>query len=56
VVTSGKSGVLASHYLQKPLAGASTVPADYASFFEDPDGNRLEICFLTKHQGLQGGS
>ena len=42
-------------------AGARDVdgPADYdgyyASFFEDPDGNRLEICFLTKHQGLTGG-
>jgi catechol 2,3-dioxygenase-like lactoylglutathione lyase family enzyme len=43
-------------------AGARDVdgPTDYggyyASFFEDPDGNRLEICFLTKHQGLVGGS
>ncbi|GAC1390169.1 MAG: VOC family protein [Vulcanimicrobiaceae bacterium] len=24
----------------------------YAAFFEDPDGNRLEICFLKQHGGL----
>ncbi|MDQ6827034.1 MAG: VOC family protein [Candidatus Eremiobacteraeota bacterium] len=24
----------------------------YATFFEDPDGNRLEVCFVTKHGGL----
>ncbi len=41
-------------------AGARDVdgPQDYggyyASFFDDPDGNRLEVCFLTKHQGLAG--
>ncbi|HEY8297550.1 MAG TPA: VOC family protein [Candidatus Baltobacteraceae bacterium] len=28
----------------------------YASFFEDPDGNRLEVCFLTKHGGLPGNA
>lgn len=26
----------------------------YATFFEDPDGNRLEVCFLTRHQGISG--
>ena len=33
-------------------------PAEYdgyhAVFFEDPDGNRLEACFLKKHGGLAG--
>ncbi|MDP9016879.1 MAG: VOC family protein [Candidatus Eremiobacteraeota bacterium] len=24
----------------------------YAAFFEDPDGNRLEICYLQQHGGL----
>ncbi|HEY8314181.1 MAG TPA: VOC family protein [Candidatus Baltobacteraceae bacterium] len=28
----------------------------YATFFEDPDGNRLEVCYLTKHGGLCGGA
>lgn len=26
----------------------------YATFFEDPDGNKYEVCYLTKHQGLTG--
>jgi len=26
----------------------------YATFFDDPDGNRLEVCFLTSHGGLEG--
>lgn len=41
-------------------AGAQEIngPTDYggyhATFFEDPDGNRLEVCFLTRHGGLSG--
>ena len=26
----------------------------YATFFNDPDGNRLEVCFLIKHGGVAG--
>jgi catechol 2,3-dioxygenase-like lactoylglutathione lyase family enzyme/ketosteroid isomerase-like protein len=26
----------------------------YATFFEDPDGNLLEVCYLARHQGLTG--
>ncbi len=26
----------------------------YATFFDDPDGNRLEVCFLTRHGDLEG--
>jgi len=34
------------------IDGPSEYGGYYATFCEDPDGNRLEICFLTKHQGL----
>ncbi len=44
--------------LQSAEAREIDGPADYggyyATFFEDPDGNRLEVCFLTKHGGLTG--
>lgn len=33
-------------------------PADYqgyyATFFEDPDGNKLEVCYLTHHRLVTG--
>lgn len=35
-------------------------PADYdgyyATFFDDLDGNSLEVCYLTKHGGLPGSA
>ena len=38
----------------REIDGPSDYDGYYATFFEDPDGNRLEVCFLTRHQGLSG--
>jgi catechol 2,3-dioxygenase-like lactoylglutathione lyase family enzyme len=37
----------------RDVDGPANYDGYYASFFEDPDGNPLEICYLTKHQGLE---
>jgi len=36
----------------RDIDGTAEYDGYYASFFEDCEGNRLEVCFLTKHGGL----
>jgi catechol 2,3-dioxygenase-like lactoylglutathione lyase family enzyme len=47
-----------THALKEAGARDIDGPADYrgyyATFFEDPDGNKLEVCYLTHHAGLSG--
>ncbi len=34
------------------IDGPANYDGYYATFFDDPDGNHLEVCFLIRHQGL----
>lgn len=38
----------------KDIDGPQDYDGYYASFFEDTEGNKLEICYLTRHGGLAG--
>jgi catechol 2,3-dioxygenase-like lactoylglutathione lyase family enzyme len=38
----------------RDIDGPQDYDGYYATFFEDLDGNKLEVCFLTKHGGLAG--
>jgi catechol 2,3-dioxygenase-like lactoylglutathione lyase family enzyme len=47
-----------THVLRQVGARDVDGPADYhgyyATFFEDPDGNRFEVCYLTHHRRVSG--
>lgn len=38
----------------RDMDGPAEYDGYYASFFEDPDGNKLELCYIEKHGGLTG--
>lgn len=38
----------------RDIDGPTDYQGYYATFFEDPDGNRFEVCFLTHHRLVSG--